>query len=118
MGSIPICRRRVLLVAFALAENVEPVMKLIEKYSNVLMGFADACLVRMTETLDDPFILTSAMTHDGRNVRMLTLIDEYTRECLAIRVARRLGSYEVIEALADVMLWRGIPENATRGRNS
>ena len=42
---------------------------------------------------------------------MLTLIDEYTRECLAIRVARRLGSYEVIEALADVMLWRGIPEN-------
>ena len=38
---------------------------------------------------------------------MLTLMDEYTRECLAIRVARRLGSYEVIEALADVMLWRG-----------
>ena len=42
---------------------------------------------------------------------MLTLIDEYTRECLAIRVARRLGRYEVIEALADVMLHRGIPEN-------
>src|SRR5208282_5857840 len=53
----------------------------------------------------------SAMTHDGRTRRLLTLIDEYTRECLAIRVARRLGSYEVIEALADVMLWRGIPEN-------
>ncbi len=53
----------------------------------------------------------SAMTHDGRKLRMLTLIDEYTRECLAIRVARRLGSYEVIEALADVMLWRGIPAN-------
>jgi transposase InsO family protein len=53
----------------------------------------------------------TAMTHDGRTVRMLTMIDEYTRECLAIRVARRLGSYEVIEALADVMLWRGVPEN-------
>ena len=38
------------------------------------------------------------------------LIDEYTRECLAIRVARRLGSHEVIETLADVMLCRGIPE--------
>ena len=50
-------------------------------------------------------------THDGRTLRMLTLIDEYTRECLAIRVARRLSSYEVIEALADVMLWRGIPEH-------
>jgi putative transposase len=53
----------------------------------------------------------SAMTHDGRTLRMLTLIDEYTRESLAIRVARRLGRYEVIEALADVMLFRGIPEN-------
>src|ERR1700693_5963377 len=53
----------------------------------------------------------SAMTHDGRTLRMLVLIDEYTRECLAIRVARRLSSYEVIETLADVMLWRGIPEH-------
>ncbi len=53
----------------------------------------------------------SAMTHDGRTLRMLVLIDEYTRECLAIRVARRLGSLEVIEALADVMLFRGIPEH-------
>jgi len=38
----------------------------------------------------------SARTHDGRTLRLLVLIDEYTRECLAIRVARRLGSYEVI----------------------
>ena len=36
----------------------------------------------------------SGMTHDGRMLRMLTLIDEYTRERLAIRVARRLGRYE------------------------
>jgi putative transposase len=53
----------------------------------------------------------SAMTHDGRTLRLLVLIDEYTRECLVIRVARRLGSNEVIETLADVMLWRGIPEH-------
>jgi putative transposase len=52
----------------------------------------------------------SAATHDGRTLRLLTLIDEYTRECLAIRVARRLGSQEVFETLADVMLVRGIPE--------
>src|SRR5579864_7638039 len=50
------------------------------------------------------------VTHDDRTLRLLTLIDEYTRERLAIRVARRLGSYEVIETLADVMVWRGIPE--------
>jgi putative transposase len=53
----------------------------------------------------------SAMTHDGRMVRILTLIDEYTRECLALRVARRLNSLEVIDTVADVMLGRGIPEH-------
>jgi hypothetical protein len=37
---------------------------------------------------------------------MLTLIDEYTRESLAIRVATGLGRYEVIEVLAGVMLFR------------
>jgi putative transposase len=52
----------------------------------------------------------SAMTHDGRTLRLLTLVDEDTRECLAIRVARRLGSQEGIETLADVMLARNIPE--------
>ena len=53
----------------------------------------------------------SARTHDGRTLRLLTLLDEYTRECLAIRVERRMGSLEVIETLSDVMLWRGIPEH-------
>jgi putative transposase len=52
-----------------------------------------------------------AMTHDGRSLRLLVLLDEYTRECLAIRVARRLGSLEVIETLAEVMFWCGIPEH-------
>jgi transposase InsO family protein len=51
------------------------------------------------------------MTHDGRALRILVLIDEYTRECLALRVARRLGSLQVIDTLADVMLVRGIPEH-------
>jgi len=52
-------RRHALLVTFALAENVEPVVRLLEKYSNVPMGLADACLVRMTETLADPIVLTT-----------------------------------------------------------
>jgi putative transposase len=37
------------------------------------------------------------------------LIDEYTRECLAIRVARRISSFGVLETFADVMLRNGIP---------
>jgi predicted nucleic acid-binding protein len=52
-------RRHALLVAFALAENVEPVVKLIEKYSDVPMSLADACLVRMTETFANPILLTT-----------------------------------------------------------
>jgi len=51
------------------------------------------------------------MTHDGRALRILVVLDEYTRECLALRVARRFGSLQVIETLADVMLVRGIPEH-------
>ena len=41
----------------------------------------------------------------------MTLIDEFTRECLAIRVARRIKSLGVIETMADVMLVRGVPEH-------
>ena len=47
----------------------------------------------------------------GRKIRMLTLIDEYTRECLAIYCARSIGADQVIEVLADVMLVRGTPEH-------
>jgi len=50
-------------------------------------------------------------THDGRTLRLLTVIDECTRKCLAIRVARRLNSYDLIETLADLMLVHGIPEH-------
>ena len=52
-----------------------------------------------------------ARTHDGRSLRLLTMIDEFTRECLAIRAARRLNSYHVIETLGDCMLQHGVPEH-------
>ena len=53
----------------------------------------------------------SAYTHDGRTVRMLNVIDEYSRKCLAIRPRRRLNSRHVIEVVADAMLEHGIPEH-------
>ena len=53
----------------------------------------------------------SGLTSDGRTLRMLTMIDEYTRESLAIRVARRLNSYDVIDTLAEAMMARGVPEH-------
>jgi hypothetical protein len=44
-----------------------------------------------------------ARTHDGRSLRLLTMIDEFTRACLAIRVARRWNSAHVIEVLGECM---------------
>jgi transposase InsO family protein len=51
-----------------------------------------------------------ARTHDGRPIRMLTLVDEYTRECLAIDVERRLDSEDVLERLEALFVARGTPE--------
>jgi putative transposase len=50
-------------------------------------------------------------THDGRKYRMLNLIDEFTRECLAIRINRKLKSADVIDVLADQFILRGVPDH-------
>ena len=50
-------------------------------------------------------------TWDGWAVRLLTVIDEYTRECLAIRAGRSIRSSDVIETLAELMTSRGVPEH-------
>ena len=47
----------------------------------------------------------------GHPLGLLRLIDEYTRECLAIHGARNIGADQVIEVLAELMLERGIPEH-------
>lgn len=52
-------RRSALSVPFQLSKNLEPVTRLIEKYSSVPMSLADACLVRMTETFAAPIVLTT-----------------------------------------------------------
>ena len=49
-------------------------------------------------------------THDGRSIRMLTLIDEYTRECLTIDVDRKIKAMDVVERLADLFVSHGVPE--------
>ncbi len=52
-------RRKAVTVAFDLGDNTEPVLKLMHKYRDVPMSLADACLVRMTEVLADPTLLTT-----------------------------------------------------------
>ncbi len=52
-----------------------------------------------------------ARTHDGRAFRMLTVIDEFTRECLAIEVARKLRHDDVLACLTDLFTRHGPPDN-------
>jgi transposase InsO family protein len=52
-----------------------------------------------------------ARTAEGRAFRILNIIDEYTRECLAILVKRRITSQDVIDQLFQLIIFRGIPEH-------
>ena len=53
----------------------------------------------------------STRTHDGRALKLLTVLDEYTRQCLAIKVARRIRAHDVLEVLADLFARYGPPEH-------
>jgi putative transposase len=50
-------------------------------------------------------------TANGRAFKILNIIDEYTRECLAILVARKITNQEVIDLLFNMFIFRGIPEH-------
>ena len=54
-------------------------------------------------------------TGNNRPVRLLTVIDEYTKECLAIRAERSIRSPDVIETLAGLMTGKGVPEHIRSG---
>jgi putative transposase len=53
----------------------------------------------------------TARTADGRAFRILTILDEYTRECLAVLVKRRINSQDVIDQLFHLFVFRGTPEH-------
>lgn len=74
----------------------------------------DGSCVRLRPTHRDhvwAYDFVQCRTHDGRAIRMLTIVDEFTRECLAIDVARRLNSDDVLERLAWLFVTRGVPEH-------
>lgn len=48
-------------------------------------------------------------TEEGRTLKWLTLVDEFTRECLALKVERKLKSEDVIEVLEELIATRGLP---------
>jgi transposase InsO family protein len=72
-----------------------------------------ACVRRRPERPNHvwAYDFVTAHTHDGRPFRLLTLVDEFTRECLSIDVARRLTGDDVLERLSWLFVTRGVPEH-------
>ncbi len=62
-----------------------------------------------TANTSGPTTSSRRATHDGRKFRMLNVLDEFTRECLAIRVDRKLKAVDVIDVLSDLFILRGVP---------
>jgi putative transposase len=76
--------------------------------------FADGSCIRLRAERPNhvwSYDFVEDRTHDGRKYRMLNLIDEFTHECLAIRVDRKLKSADVIDVLSDQFVLRGVPEH-------
>ena len=76
------------------------------------LWLADGSCLRLRPTHKDhvwSYDFVADRTSDGRAIRMLTLMDEHTRQCLAIDVARSLKSEDVLERLSDLFVRRGVP---------
>jgi transposase InsO family protein len=78
------------------------------------LWLADGSCVRLRPQHKDhvwSYDFVMARTSDGRSFRILTMIDEYTRECLAMLVNRSITSQGVIDQLFNLFVLRGIPEH-------
>lgn len=78
------------------------------------LWLSDGSCVRLRPTHKDhvwAYDFVTGRTHDGRAFKMLTIVDEFTRECLAIDAARHLTSDDVLERLCWLMTTRGVPKH-------
>ena len=76
------------------------------------LWFNDGSCIRLRPQFKDhvwSYDFVATRTEDGRPLRILTLIDECTRECLALKVARRLRSQDILEQLGYLFIYRGLP---------
>ena len=76
------------------------------------LWFNDGSCIRLRPQFKDhvwSYDFVATRTEDGRPLRILTLIDEYTRECLTLKVARRLRSQDILEQLGYLFTYRGLP---------
>ena len=78
------------------------------------LWLADGSCIRLRPTHKNhvwSYDFVSEKTHDGRPFRILNIIDEFTKECLASFVARRIRSQDIIFILADLFIEHGVPEH-------
>lgn len=73
----------------------------------------NSCVRRKAETKDHvwSYDFLFERTEGGRQVKILAIVDEYTRECLCTHAARSITAEDVIGVLASIMLERGVPQN-------
>ena len=77
------------------------------------LWFNDGSCIRLRPEYPDhvwSYDFVQHYTHDGRKFRILTILDEYTRQSLAIDVERRLNRESVLDRLTDLFVRRGVPE--------
>ena len=77
------------------------------------LWFNDGSCVRLRPTHRNhvwSYDFVADRTHDGRSVKMLTVIDEYSRECLAIVTERSLKYDDVLDCLTEMFIRHGAPE--------
>ena len=76
------------------------------------LWLTDGSCIRLSPAYKDhvwSYDFMMARTSDGRPLRLLTVMDEYSRECLAIDVGRRITSDDVLERLTELFVRRGVP---------
>jgi len=77
------------------------------------LWLADGSCIRLRPQWKDhvwSYDFVEARTSDGRKLRFLNILDEFTRECLSIDVARSLTSEDVLCRLAELFITRGLPD--------
>jgi len=78
------------------------------------LWLTDGSCVRLRPEHNDhvwSYDFMAARTSDGRSFRLLTILDEYTRECLAILVKRSIRSQDIIDQIFNLFVFRGVPEH-------
>lgn len=73
----------------------------------------NACHIRKAERKDQVWCWDFAFdrTVSGTTLKWLSIVDEYTRECLTLKVSRRMKSEDVIDSLAELFAMRGVPQS-------